>query len=176
MTPGNCSDTYLRRSDFYCGCQGAQQQCHLCPDGSPVGFPQRGEKFITGSNCAGIDYLFSLFTSEECTSSTQAYGVDLAAFCECPGTQANGTACSLCPAGKTVASDKLDVSFTSPKGLNVTCKEAQNYSSYIFRDNVCNELMTEARKVCTCVSAAGVLGFATGLLVAIVVTVKMLFH
>ena len=83
---GTCEDTFLRRAGHYCGCGPEQvQQCWLCPDQQPPTKPQKTDAWITNANCRGIEYLFSLFTAEECTAFPYTAGADLAQYCGCNG-------------------------------------------------------------------------------------------
>ena len=177
FTPGTCDDTQLRRSAFYCDCPGVEQECSLCPnkeDGNNL--PNRGqktEKFVTGgSNCAGINYQWSLFTEEECGDATINFGVDLAGYCDCPGTGANGT-CSLCEEGYVVTNRNKD--FTDPgTGQTYTCQEAEDYAQFVVREDVCDRFFGNARSFC-CKSSASTLGvFVAGLIVSVLAVVSLM--
>eukprot|EP00529_Nitzschia_sp_RCC80_P028058 CAMPEP_0113512118 /NCGR_PEP_ID=MMETSP0014_2-20120614/39159_1 /TAXON_ID=2857 /ORGANISM="Nitzschia sp." /LENGTH=261 /DNA_ID=CAMNT_0000408435 /DNA_START=201 /DNA_END=982 /DNA_ORIENTATION=+ /assembly_acc=CAM_ASM_000159 len=111
---GDCSDTFLQRGAFYCGCPNTAQSCWLCPDKGPSGNPDRGDAWRTDSRCRGIEYLFSVFTAEECSELPIAFGVDFAAFCECGGVEERDEMdpltsydCSLCPGGGNVVDPNL---------------------------------------------------------------------
>jgi hypothetical protein len=152
---GDCSDTYLQRTSFYCGCPGVEQQCWLCPDKSPPGNPDRGDAWATQSNCRGLEFLFSVFRADECANIPANFGIDFAAFCLCPGVEVNQTetpVCSLCPDGGSVTNP--DTVYTDEGAVfERTCRQAEEFAQYIIWDKACDRLFEQARSICTCSSA-----------------------
>jgi hypothetical protein len=154
FTEGVCSDTLLQRGAHYCGCPDVEQQCFVCEDESPVGNPNKGDAFQTQSTCRGIEYLYSLFTADECDDVKKNYGVDLGAFCECPGTSANYTECELCPDGGEVTNP--DATWTDAGAtFQRTCAQAVKFASVITAGgDRCDGFMEKARETCNCASGA----------------------
>lgn len=152
---GICSDTVIQRGAFYCDCPGVEQQCSLCKDGSPPGNPDRGEAWVTNSNCEGLAFLISLFTAEECEGSRDNYGVDFAHFCLCPNhTKAVEEECSMCEGG--IANP--DYTYTSEgDAFTRTCAQADDFAKSITRENICMTLMQGVLdKGCKCNSGGPV--------------------
>jgi len=66
FTDGDCSDTFLQRAGFYCGCPAQEQECWLCPDQQPPTNPYKHETWVTNSNCRELEYFFSILKEDEC--------------------------------------------------------------------------------------------------------------
>jgi hypothetical protein len=170
---GVCSETFLQRGSFYCDCPGVEQGCWLCPDKGEPGNPDRGDAWATNSNCRGLQYLFSVFSADECADVSSTFGVDLAAFCECGGV--NETAdpdaytCSLCENGGTVK----DPSFIYTNETDVyerTCGQAQDYSAYITTTYGCRDLLARAREKCECTGGSGAGSLSSASLLSLMVS------
>jgi len=173
---GDCADTFLRRSSFYCGCSDAEQVCTLCPDGSPPGQPERADAFVSTQNCESLEYTFSLFREDECSTVAQGFGADLPAFCLCPNlpTPSMEYQCELCGEGLKLIGD-LDKVFTGADAkYERTCKQADDFTQYILNKRICNETMAEARAAC-CEAGAHVISFMTSLIFVGILTIKALF-
>jgi hypothetical protein len=150
FTPGVCEDTFLRRSAFYCGCPNVEQECFLCPDGSEVGNSRREDKWLTGEDCAGIEYLYSTFKPEECIPGV--FGVDFAAYCLCPGTPAPEVVCELCPGGQVENPDFL----YDESNTDATCGQLENFAVFVTSTNGCDSLVPAAAKEgCKCKGGGG---------------------
>lgn len=155
---GRCEDTFLQRGAFYCGCPNTQQQCWMCPDQGEPGNPDRGEAWRTNSRCGGINYLFSVFTADECGELPTAFGVDFAAFCECGGLEERDPPpayeCEFCPGGGQVVDPNLI--YSAPGAVfERNCGQAESFAEYITTERACNELLTEAREKCQCTGGSG---------------------
>ena len=166
---GTCEDTFLRRAGHYCGCGPEQvQQCWLCPDQQPPTKPQKTDAWITNANCRGIEYLFSLFTAEECTAFPYTAGADLAQYCGCNGLntteieeQADLYQCNLCDYTGTGASGASGAYVTNPDTVYTTaydpypktCQQAEDFARDIIKTPAgCRNTnyFGRARKLCTC--------------------------
>lgn len=139
-----------------------EQECSLCPDKSPPGTPSRGEKFVANANCRSLEFFYSVFRKDECSSVQFNFGVDLGAFCGCAGVAANNT-CTLCENGAEVK----DRAFKYTD--DITCGEAFDYAPFIIRDSFCEEWQVEPRKACC--PASGAAGFTA--LASLLVVVGM---
>mmetsp|Transcript_20622 Transcript_20622/g.31519 ORF Transcript_20622/g.31519 Transcript_20622/m.31519 type:complete len:307 (+) Transcript_20622:97-1017(+) len=152
---GTCSDTVLRRGAFYCGCPNTAQECFLCPDGGEPPNKRKVDAYQSGANCQGQNYLFSLFTANECEILRPNLGVDFSAFCECPGYAMPEIdyECSLCPEGQRVGNpDKIH---TAPGAqYERTCAQAEAFVEFVTNPKTCDSNMQEAREAC-CVSGVG---------------------
>jgi len=152
--PGDCSDTVLQRGAFYCGCPNTAQQCYLCPDQQRPTNPERGDAWVTNSNCEGLEFLFSLYNTEECDGIRNDYGVDFAHFCKCPDYVKNETGtCSLCSGG--MANPQF-VYTAEGDTFERTCQQAQDFAESITRENICLRFMEEViSKGCQCNDGTG---------------------
>lgn len=150
---GVCEDTFLQRGSFYCDCPGVQQECWLCPDQQEPGNPDRGDAWATNSNCRGLQYLFSVFSAEECTNLPETFGVDLAAFCMCGGlnetVDPEAETCSLCENGGTVK-DPNFIYTNETDAYQRTCGQAQDFTEYVTTSGGCRTLLARAREKCEC--------------------------
>lgn len=174
---GTCSDTQLQRGAFYCDCPNVQQECSLCPNMTDApGIPNTREKFINpGSTCRSLAYLYSLFKEDECADASYNFGVDLAAFCECPGAVANKTSCELCPKGQHVADSDKDKEYKQ----GITCGDAEHYAQFIVREDFCEDVWAPEPRAACCTDGAtalfvGLLS-AMGLVGSMVTTFLALF-
>lgn len=166
---GDCTDTFLQRGSFYCGCPGVQQECWLCPDKKEPGNPDRGDAWATQSNCRGLQYLFSVFSAQECQDLPATFGVDLAAFCLCgtvdasnetTGDANDGTEvgvetdeeeykCTLCDNGGSVKNP--DFIYTNETDVyQRTCGQAQDFAEYVISSYACRDLLARPREMCDC--------------------------
>jgi hypothetical protein len=152
FTPGTCADTVIQRGAFYCGCPNVEQQCFLCPDESNPENPERGDGWVTGSNCEGLEFLFSLYNTEECDGLRNNYGVDFAHFCKCPNYEKTSDAkCVMCADG--LANPNF-VYTESP--FTRTCQQAVDFSESITRENICLAQMNDViAKGCKCNGGSG---------------------
>lgn len=162
---GKCEDTFLQRAGHYCGCPDQEQECNLCPDGNPPGNPGKGDDWVTGSNCRGIEFLFSLFKEDECGTFPLEAGADLAIFCGCGGLnqqeieeQKELFQCELCRSNEGVVTDPDQV-YTrsglsdglSEGGFTKTCGQADEFAREIIKTPYgCNnnDYFGLARDVC----------------------------
>jgi len=154
VTPGTCEDTLLQRGAFYCGCPNTTQQCYLCPDQQAPTNPERGDAWLTGSNCDGLAYLFSLYNESECGTTRENWGVDFANFCRCPDYVMNSTGhCAMCEGGI----ENPDFVYTGESDpFTRTCQQAQDFAESIFRENICIEQMNAViSKGCVCKGGTG---------------------
>jgi hypothetical protein len=94
--PGECSDTFLRRSAAWCECPGVEVECTLCPDGSRPPNPYKTENVLYGWDCASFEYVTALLSSAECPLSNELLEFDASAFC-CPHVSPPPNVCSFCP-------------------------------------------------------------------------------
>jgi hypothetical protein len=180
---GTCDDTFLRRGAHYCGCPNVEQQCFLCPNEGAPGAPRRGDAFVTNSDCLGIEYLFSVFTASECTTRASNLGVDLAAFCECPGSVVSeDNDCTLCQPGQRIP-DRSLVYTESNAVFTRTCGQAADYAQYITQSVSCDALLAAPREACCAGTAttdggggsgAASLGVFASLMFASVMAIKSL--
>lgn len=146
---GNCADTFLQRTSFYCGCPNTQQGCFLCPDGAAPGNPDRGDAWATNANCRGLEFLFSAFTADECSVYPNNFGVNFAAFCVCPGVEeppADNPECSICNGQAVVNPDFV---YSAPDAtFERKCSQADEFARYITNSRSCDALLQEARVAC----------------------------
>jgi len=136
---GSCDDTFMRRAGQYCGCPDQKQECWLCPDQQPPKIPSKGEEWVTGSNCRGIEYLFSLFTEDECSSFPMDVGADLAIFCGCGGlneteieAQQEIFQCELCRNGGVLINPKK-IYTDGTTAFSKTCQQADDFARDIIK-------------------------------------------
>jgi hypothetical protein len=141
FTPGTCADTAIQRGAHYCGCPNVQQQCYLCPDSQKPTNPERGDAWVTGTNCEGIEFLFSLFDANECDGYRNDYGIDFAHFCKCPDhVKATEDKCVLCGTGMA---NPGFVYTTDADPYTRTCSQAATFAESITRENSCMREMGE---------------------------------
>ncbi|VEU43567.1 unnamed protein product [Pseudo-nitzschia multistriata] len=158
FTDGDCSDTFLQRAGFYCGCPNQEQECWLCPDGQPPSKPAKGDAWVTKATCRGIEYLFSLFKEDECAAFPYEAGADLAIFCGCGGlnqteidAQAEIYQCNLCENGGVVTNP--DFPYSTEGDFVKTCAQAEEFAREIIKTpSGCRNPrhFGEARQKCTC--------------------------
>ena len=160
---GNCEDTFARRSAHYCGCPGVTQDCTLCPDGAAPLKTDDEIAFAFNNNCNGVQYLYSLFSSQDCVDVPLTYGFDGAAFCRCPNYSAQEDfECSLCGEGKVVP-DRSKI--WTGSNIEWTCGQAEDNAKYFNRQSSCDDLLATAREECGCVSSATQMGVMMTLVV-----------
>ena len=159
FTTGDCADTFLQRGAFYCGCPDVEAECSLCPDGQRPTNPERGDAWITGSNCEGLEYLLALYKADECTDLRSSYGVDFAHFCKCPDYEKPDTGtCVMCEDG--IANPDF-VYITSP--FERRCEQGADFATSITRENICTREMEEAIALgCKCKNGSGPVFKAAG--------------
>lgn len=153
FTTGKCEDTFLQRGAHYCGCPDVEQACTLCPDGQAATNPERGEAWVTGMRCEGLEYFFSLFKDFECNGQRDAFGVDFAHFCKCSDYERPediGT-CVMCPEG---IENSDFIHMTTP--FERTCADSADFALSITRENICLSEMGEVIAAgCKCKNGAG---------------------
>jgi hypothetical protein len=175
---GSCPDTILQRGAFYCGCPNTEQQCFLCPNGGEPPNKRKVDAYQTESNCQGNDYLFSLFTADECTNVLPNQGIDFSAFCECPGyvMPESDYVCDLCPEGEYVP-NLSKVHTATDAAYERTCGQAQDFTEFVINPIICDQNMEEAREACCVPSGAtSAMGTALSLMLAVgIVLVKSFF-
>jgi hypothetical protein len=86
---------------FWCDCPKVTPACTLCPRGSFPPKPDKALPFDTNLFCGDIATEFLVSTPQQCQELKSEIPIDLAAYCECPGTVAPDT-CMLCPLGSYV--------------------------------------------------------------------------
>ena len=154
---GSCDDTFLRRAGQYCGCPTQKQECWLCPDKQAPNNPSKGDDWVTGSNCRGIEFLFALFDEDECSSFPNDAGADLAIFCGCGGldeeeieAQQQIFRCELCRNGGSVVDPSL-IYTDGSTAFSKTCQQADDFARDIIKTpSGCNnpDYFATAREVC----------------------------
>jgi hypothetical protein len=154
-----CADTFLQRAAIYCGCPDVEKECTVCPDGQTPTNPERGDAWITQSNCAGVEFLLSLYSAEECSSLRDSYGVDFAHFCKCPDYEKADTGtCLMCEDG--IANPNFVYLSTA---FERTCAQGAQFAESITRDNICIREMNEAIGLgCQCKNGSGPVFKPTG--------------
>lgn len=155
---GDCSDTFLQRAGHYCGCPNQKQECWLCPDKQPPGRPAKGDAWVTGSDCRGIEYLYSLLKEDECSTFASEAGADLAIYCMCGGLnqtaindQAELFTCNLCENGGKVTNPNFV--YTTDGAFAKTCGQAEKFAKNVIKTPAaCNSAryFGEAREKCAC--------------------------
>ena len=158
FTDGDCSDTFLQRAGFYCGCPTQKQECWLCPDQQPPTKASKGDAWVTDSDCRGLEYLFSLFKEDECEAFPFEVGADLAIFCGCGGLnqteideQAENYSCQFCENGGVVTNP--DVLYTTDGKFSKTCRQAEAFARDIIKTPAAcrnSDYFGDARELCTC--------------------------
>uniref|UniRef100_A0A7S0Y8Z9 Uncharacterized protein n=1 Tax=Pseudo-nitzschia delicatissima TaxID=44447 RepID=A0A7S0Y8Z9_9STRA len=159
---GTCDDTFLRRAGQYCGCPNQVQECWLCPDKAPPGKPGKADAWVTGSNCRGIEFLFSLLTKDECTTFPLDVGADLAIYCGCGGLneeeieeQQETFQCELCRNGGFMVNPGL--TYTDGSSFTKTCQQADDFAKDVIKTPYgCNNsrYFGDARAAC-CSNGSG---------------------
>ena len=154
-----------------CGCGHAEPQCHLCPDGSRLSFPDRvlekgyyatEEELaleVEGKDltCSSVEEIISDNAKSTCVTSIQDFeqevGITLPAYCGCHNAlpPVDG-GCDPCPDGYEL-SGKAVVSGTVIDSLQMTCEDWAFQEAPLFlRDHeVCQSRQQVARDHC-CVS------------------------
>ena len=153
---GTCEDTFLRRAGHHCGCPGQKQECWLCPDKNPPNNPGKADEWVTGSNCRGIEFLFSLLTEDECTKLPESLGANLAIYCGCGGLdeeeieeQREKVQCELCRNGSFMINP--DMIYTDGSRFNKSCKQADDFARDVIKTPYgCNNprYFGTAREIC----------------------------
>jgi len=153
---GTCDDTFLRRAGQYCGCPGQVQECWLCPDQNPPNNPGKADEWVTGSNCRGIEFLFSLLTKDECTNFPMDIGADLAIYCGCGGLDEEAIAeqkevfqCELCRNGGFLINPQQV--YTDGSRFSKTCQQADDFARDVIKTPyACNNAryFGKARETC----------------------------
>lgn len=173
---GKCEDTFLQRAGHYCGCPDQKQECNLCPDGNPPGNPGKGDDWVTGSNCRGIEFLFSLLKEDECASFPMDAGVDLAIFCGCGGLnqteieeQQEIFQCELCRGGGVLLNPSAIYTDGSSDGFVKNCQQADDFARDVVKTPyACNNpnYFGAAREVC-CSTDSGAATATAGLSISL---------
>lgn len=101
VSPGDCSDTFLRRSAGWCGCANQTVHCSICPDGSRPPDPTKTEKVLYGWDCSVFEFVLALLSDAECYLADEMLEFDASAFC-CPHAAAPPGICTFCPQGQIV--------------------------------------------------------------------------
>ncbi len=109
ISPGDCSDTFLRRSAGWCGCSGQEIYCPICPDGSRPPEPTKTEKVLYGWDCSVFEYVLALLSESECYLADEILEFDASAFC-CPHLAAPPDVCSFCPESQVVIDPDIIIS------------------------------------------------------------------
>lgn len=153
---GTCEDTLLRRAGHYCGCPGRKQECWLCPDKNPPNNPGKADEWVTGSNCRGIEFLYSLLTEDECSTFPLDIGADLAIYCGCGGLdeeaieeQKETFQCELCRNGSFMINPEQI--YTDGSKFNKSCQQADDFARDVIKTPYgCNNprYFGTAREIC----------------------------
>jgi hypothetical protein len=103
-----------------------------------------------------LEFLFSTFKGDECSTVPELFGTNFAAFCLCPGVEEPvEEQCSLCPNGSLLNPDTVYTS--SGATFERKCSQAEEFAKFILDGRNCDALMLEARQTCQCSSGgAGV--------------------
>lgn len=170
---GTCSDTFLQRAGYYCGCPNQQQECWLCPDKNPPSKSGKADAWVTGSNCRGIEFLFSLLTKEECSAFPMDVGADLAIFCGCGGLnqteieeQQEIFQCELCQGSGFMTNPGL--TYTDGSSFTKTCQQADDFARDVIKTPYgCNNprYFETARTIC-CSNGSGAASVFSGVVTA----------
>jgi len=155
---GDCSDTFLQRAGFYCGCPAQEQECWLCPDQQPPTNPYKHETWVTNSNCRELEYFFSILKEDECEAFPFQAGADLTSFCGCGGVnqteideQDENYSCQFCENGGVVTNP--DFLYSTEGWFPKTCRQAEEYARDIIKTPAAcrnSDYFGEAREFCTC--------------------------
>jgi hypothetical protein len=119
--------------------------CTICPDGSPIGLPDREIVIIEeGFTCADLGQRISFYSEDRCADELGESGVNYASWCGCAGVEIPDE-CFLCGPDEEVNSDS-DAIFPDSNGL--TCVEGSQLARHVVNETVCNEVKPIADLCC----------------------------
>lgn len=126
---------------FWCDCPRAQPSCTLCPTGVFPPKPNKALPFDTNLYCGDIATEFLISTPNQCADLEAEIPLDLASYCECPGSESPET-CSLCPDGYAI-NDYVVVE------NDLTCSDIHQMARFSLDTNVCAILEDVHDQCCT---------------------------
>jgi len=126
---------------FWCDCPRAQPTCTLCPTGEfpPEKALEKALPFDTNLYCGDIATEFLVSTPSQCKELKSEIPVDLASYCECPGTLPPET-CQLCPDGYSVNEYVVVEN-------DLTCGDVNEIARFSTNETVC-EIMEDVHDQC----------------------------
>lgn len=154
-----------------CGCVGADSQCHICPDGSPLtrpnavlekGYYAADAAYIQSGGldltCSGVEEMLADNTKSACFTSRKDFekelGISIAPFCGCPNAlpPVDG-GCEACPAGFQLSSI---LSNTMIDSLHMTCSEWATEAAHLLISDheVCYSRQRKVKEHCCMKKAA----------------------
>lgn len=135
--PGDCDDTFLRRSAAWCQCPGKEVECHLCPRGAaPINLEKTENVLYGGWSCETFQYILALLSHGECSVAPQVLAFDAAAFC-CEGVEPPNV-CDFCPSGQQVLDPEKIIE--SPYGA-VRCGDVHETLQMVPTEESCDLLL-----------------------------------
>ncbi|CAB9502689.1 expressed unknown protein [Seminavis robusta] len=124
---------------FWCDCPKVVPTCTLCPTGAFPPKPDKGLPFDRNLYCGDIATEFLVSTPKQCQELKSDIPVDLASYCECPGTTPPET-CSLCPDGYFVNEYVVVEN-------DLTCADIHQIARFSTNETVC-EIMEDVHGKC----------------------------
>jgi len=144
------------RFGFYCECDNAvKPNCSLCPmDDQPPDPTLTIPVLGPGITCGEINDYASLRTQDTCTEEMAGWGVDVRAFCGCPGFEARGNCILECPDSLVIKRDSLvpDNDGDDRLGMSIaaflTCGEMVDFAPFVDSSTLCSAMQDSLRVCC----------------------------
>ena len=124
---------------YWCDCPSVQPTCTLCPTGVFPPRPDKGLPFDTNLYCGDIATEFLVSTPAQCQELKAEIPIDLASYCECPGTEPPET-CQVCPDGYEI-NDYVVVE------NDLTCADVNQIARFSLNTTVC-DIMEDVHDIC----------------------------
>jgi hypothetical protein len=119
--------------------------CTICPDGSPIGLPDREIIIIgEGITCADLDQQVSFYSEDRCADALGEADIDYASWCGCAGVEIPDD-CFLCGPDEEVNSDP-DAIIPETDGL--TCVEGSELARHIVNATFCEDEVKPIADLC----------------------------
>jgi len=143
--------------NFCCPSQ-TTRECFICGSADAT---INAQKELAGGmvKCGEIDAALAILPAGQlCDQTKQEIGLDLAAFCECPGAAT--------PKGCQVCDDDQEVNATAivpgQEGTSLTCSQGFEYAKYVNNDQLCTqEIATAETKAACCMAKVSTSGIST---------------
>jgi hypothetical protein len=142
-TSGVCQNQFASLAR---GCCQSEDRCSICPQGTPMKFPNRPIMFGEGNvRCADLDFGLGFLSSDRCTAFHAATApVEFGSWCGCEGAVAPDT-CSLC------GEDLILVNENAGFAGGVTCAIIEELARHVVDDSFCEMQVGMMRGECCAV-------------------------
>jgi hypothetical protein len=114
-------------------CTNPDPTCAICPDGSPVGLPDRKVYFSDGNfTCGDFDKFISFVPEDECADELASLEVNYASWCGCAGVETPDE-CFLCGPDEEIS----DPAAIIPERDGLTCEVGAELARHVVNETSC---------------------------------------